>query len=355
MEKHLIKMPSIGQYNVVVKDIQHQARYAGQDENDEAIFNRSAKLPTLTFKGTVKLHGTNASICMNKDGDLWAQSKGNVITPEKDNAGFAMFLEKHKEYFKLYLGDMFKVNPEMLEVCVYGEWAGKGIQKGVGISELPKTFYMFGIKFLVDEADGDEDKYKWAKDAELTLGVISKNGPDTIKSIFDFETYEIEIDFENPKDKQNEMIALVDEIDKVCPVAKAQGVTGHGEGLVFVGYFEDTRHVFKIKGESHSQSRVKTLKPVDEVFENRKREFANYATPAWRLSQMYQETFDTLNGGKGDVKGTGAFLKAVTSDVMKEELMVMADRDLTPKDVNGMISKIARTWFLEQLDKEIMG
>jgi len=346
MEKHLIKMPSIGQYNVVVKDIQHQARYAGQDENDEAIFNRSAKLPTLTFKGTVKLHGTNASVCMNKDGELWAQSKGNIITPEKDNAGFAMFVEKNREHFTLHLGDMFKVNPEMTEVCVYGEWAGKGIQKGVAISELQKTFYMFGTKFLVQ----DEDDYRWAKDTELVLSVIAKNGEDTIKSIFDFETYEIEIDFENPKDKQNEMIKITDEIDKVCPVAKELGVVGHGEGVVWNAWFNDTRHTFKIKGESHANSKVKTLKPVDEEFENRKREFANYATPAWRLEQAVQEVCDTLNGGVPDIKQMGQVIKWVMGDIVKEEILVLADRDLTVKDISKSVSDIVRRWYQEMLN-----
>ena len=30
-------------------------------------------------------------------------------------------------------------------ITIFGEWAGKGIQKKVAISELPKAFYMFGV------------------------------------------------------------------------------------------------------------------------------------------------------------------------------------------------------------------
>ena len=125
-----------------------------------------------------------------------------------------------------------------------------------------------------------------------------------------------------------------------------------GEGNVWVGWYKDTRLIFKVKGTSHANSKVKTLKPVDEVKEQKKIDFANYACPAWRLTQMYQETFDTLNGGMGNVKGTGDFLRAVIKDIMKEETLEMHDRNLEPKEVNGMISKVARTWFMEELNRE---
>jgi hypothetical protein len=343
----LIKMPSIGQYNTVVKDIQHQARYTGQDENDEPIFDRNAKLPTVTFKGTVKLHGTNASVCYDVE-NLWAQSKGNVITPEKDNAGFAMFVETNKEHFLKELKAMYD-SFDLEKVCVYGEWDGKGIQKGVAISEIEKTFFAFAIKFL---KKGEEDM-RWAQNPEVVLEHLSDGN--RIRSIFEFETYEIDVDIENPKEVQNKLIDITEKVEAECPVGKAMGVSGIGEGVVWVGWFNDTKHNFKVKGEKHANSKVKKLKTVDEAKEKAKIEFANYATPAWRLEQMYQETFDTLNGGQGDIKRTGEFLKAVVADVMKEELEKMGEAGLEPKEVNGMISKIARKWFMEQLDREILG
>ena len=343
----LIKMPSIGQFNQVIKDIQHAARYAGQDENDEPIFDRNAKMPTVVFRGSVKLHGTNASVCYDGE-NLWAQSKGNVITPEKDNAGFAMFVETHKEHLLSELKNMYDAF-NLQKVCVYGEWAGKGIQKGVAISELEKTFYAFGIKFQRQ----NEEEMDWAQQPSVVLQHFS-NGA-RIRSMFEFDTYFVEIDIDNPKEMQNKMIEITEKIDKECPVARDLGVIGHGEGVVWVGWYNDNKYNFKIKGESHANSKVKTLKPVDEAKENAKIEFANYACPAWRLEQMYQETFDTLNGGQGDIKGTGAFLKAVVSDVMKEELGKMGEAGLEPKEVNGMISKVARKWFMEQLDREVLG
>ena len=38
---------------------------------------------------------------------------------------------------------------------------------------------------------------------------------------------------------------------------------------------------------------------------------------------------------------------------MKEEILEMHERGLEPKEVNGMISKVARTWFMEELDREV--
>ena len=208
----LIKMPSIEQFRSAIRDIKHSAQYVGQDENDEMIMNRDAKMPTVTFKGTCKLHGTNASIAYNGV-NIWAQSKGNIITPGKDNAGFAMFVHNNTDYFL----DALSTIKDMLqaeEVVIYGEWAGKGIQKAVAISETPKAFYMFDIKYKTS----DEEEYKWVLSPELYLIPDSKRG---IRSIFEFKTYSIDIDFEKPLLSQNKMIELTDEVDKECPVGKA--------------------------------------------------------------------------------------------------------------------------------------
>jgi hypothetical protein len=342
----LVKMPSIPQFRNVVNDVIHTARFEGTDEEGRNIYNDN-KLPIILFEGTVKLHGTNASVCMNKEGDLWAQSKGNVITVEKDNAAFAFFVEKNKEYFELILGDLFKTNPDAELFCVYGEWAGKGIQKGVGISEIEKSFFIFDIKFKRE----NEEKFHWVKDKWGILKTMSD--PDrNIYSIGEFPIFRIGIDFDNPKMVQNTMIEITEEVEKQCPVAKEFGHEGIGEGVVWTGWFGDNRFIFKVKGDKHANSKVKKLAPVDEALEAAKIEFANYATPAWRLEQMYAETFDTLNGGKGDIKRTGDFLRAVVNDVMKEEMYKMREMNLEPKQVNSLISKIARGWFMEQLDKE---
>ena len=341
-----IKMNSISQFRNTISDVRHQSQYIGWDEElNEAIMDRDAKFPTLTFTGTAKIHGTNASICYDGE-DIWAQSKENVLTVEKDNYGFAFFVESNKEYFTKALTDLREIMQVDI-VCLYGEWAGKGIQSGVAISEIEKTFFMFGVKYK----ENDSEDFNWAKDPSLILIYIS-NG-ERIRSIYEFKTYEIDVDFENPAPAQNKMLKIVDEIDAECPVGKVFGHEGHGEGIVFITHYNENRHIFKVKGENHSKSKVKTLKPVDEAKEQAKIDFANYVCTADRLEQAWEKTFDI--GGENitpTIALTGTFLRAVHKDIIKEESDIMVEKKLEPKEVNGTISKVARRWFMDQLDKE---
>src|ERR1700744_3145841 len=88
MAQH-ISFPSIEQFRNVIRDVKDRANYHG------------IPLPELEFVGTVKLHGTNASVTIDTDtGELWAQSRSNVITPENDNAGFARFVQEKALEFR---------------------------------------------------------------------------------------------------------------------------------------------------------------------------------------------------------------------------------------------------------------
>ena len=151
------------------------------------------------------------------------------------------------------------------------------------------------------------------------------------------------------------MIAYTDNVEMECPVAKAQGVSGIGEGVVWVS--EDAQYKFKVKGEKHSNSKVKVTKTqTPEEIEAIKDavEFAEYATPVWRLEQMYQETFDTLNGGTGDMTGTGKFLQSVMKDIIKEESDLMVDKNLEPKNIAKFVNQIAKDFLKEAIDREVL-
>ncbi len=78
--KH-ISFPSIEQFRNVVGSVNRQYNFVGLDENGEAIYDSSLPKPVLTFKGTVKLHGTNAGVCFNDVDGMWYQSRENIITP----------------------------------------------------------------------------------------------------------------------------------------------------------------------------------------------------------------------------------------------------------------------------------
>mgnify|MGYP003529690192 CR=1 FL=1 len=49
------------------------------------------------FANDILVHNSNAGICFSEVDGIWAQSRENIITIEKDNAGFAFFVEQNKD------------------------------------------------------------------------------------------------------------------------------------------------------------------------------------------------------------------------------------------------------------------
>lgn len=79
---------------------------------------------------TEKIDGTNAAIIIDEHGEVSAQSRSRIITPEDDNFGFAAWVKAHKnELLQLGVGHHF------------GEWWGSGIQRHYGMKE--RIFSLF--------------------------------------------------------------------------------------------------------------------------------------------------------------------------------------------------------------------
>ena len=90
--KKMISYPSTPQFRDVVGTINRHFSFVGLDDNGDAIYDHSKTKPVLKFIGTVKLHGTSASVIFNDISGIWVQSRSNIITPQSDNAGFAFLL-----------------------------------------------------------------------------------------------------------------------------------------------------------------------------------------------------------------------------------------------------------------------
>ncbi len=80
---------------------------------------------------TEKMDGTNACIIIEDGVITGVQSRKRMITPERDNYGFAQWVEDNTEDL-LGLGDGYH----------YGEWAGLGINKNPHDLE-GKEFFLF--------------------------------------------------------------------------------------------------------------------------------------------------------------------------------------------------------------------
>jgi hypothetical protein len=233
------------------------------------------------------------------------------------------------------------VTEELPVVKVFGEWCGKKIQKKVGIAELDKMFVIFGIK--IDNVWLPASQLKEVKIPELR-----------IFNICDFPAFELAIDFNNPKAAAAKMADLVTDVEKQCPVAKAFGVDGIGEGIVWTCVDEgwtESRFWFKTKGTDHKGTKTKEKVPVDTEKVENMRQLVETIVAEPRLLQgldyLRQEGLDI------DRRNLGTYLKWVYNDVIKEELQTIMDNGFEPKEISGAISKRARDWFFKMENEGI--
>lgn len=345
-KKH-IKFPSIEQFRTVVSNVNRRYNFVGLDENGEAIYDPTLPKPVITFKGTVKIHGTNAAVSFNAPSGMWAQSRENIITPEKDNSGFAFFAHSHEvEFMRLFHDVAAKENIDMHKntITIYFEWAGAGIQKNVGISQIKKSAFIIGIKITPHVESEEERKTKpayWVDYSNI------RDVENRIYNILDFKTYEIDIDFNEPNLSINKILGMTLEVEENCPVSKEFGIEGIGEGIVFSSEFNGDVIRFKSKGEKHAgKSKVKILNPVDDERIRTLIDLADKVTPEWRLEQMLTDTFNLLNGGELDIKRLGEFIKNVNTDILKEDIYVISESGFEFKDIVKYVSEIVKKYFL---------
>jgi len=375
--KRFITFGSIDQFRTVIKNIQYEAQYVGfREGTQEVIVNRDAKMPIITVTGSEKIHGTNASVCYSHSDGFWVQSRKNIIVPEKDNAGCAFAAYNNtSQWLEIIssLRDEYNIDLDTHIISIYFEWAGGNIQKNSALTGLDKRSMIFQY-FKVSPIDPQLDKAGvemaavW-KETFIKLGNMSGNSDSSISkkyvdfkefdifNIMNFPTVSVKIDFNQPLMLQNKMIELVEILEKNSLVGKEFSVDGNiGEGYVFTFEYNNNIHRFKIKGEAHSKGtgKVKTLKPVDEEFENKKRIFVNnIACTESRLDQMFTEITHTAYNGDAtliSIKDMGQYIRLVINDIIKEESGRMSEQNLEPKVVNSMIAKVARIYFKDRLD-----
>ena len=320
-----ISFPSIDQFRGVIKYVTDNCKH------------HSVKLPTLNFIGTVKLHGSNHGVCMSPDGEIYTQSREHITTFESDNAGSHVWTMANIERFKTVFAYIkrFYLVEEGETIQIFGEWCGGNIQKGVGISHVPKNFVVFGIRI---SKDAEETEF-------LPEDEVCEICEGSLDYIMDFPHYEITIDFNRPEQSQDRLIELTNRVEADCPVARSILGTNFegelvGEGIVWTTLYNNRTLRFKAKGEKHSISKVKVLVPVDIEKVESIREFVSNVVTEARLNQGLEHVESR------EPKNTGAFLKWVMSDIYKEEMDTMTGNGFTSKEVSGPLSTAIRQWFL---------
>jgi len=82
---------------------------------------------------TEKVDGTNGLVSVGEDGSVRAGSRNRWLTVSDDNFGFAAWVEANAD-------ELRKLGPGRH----YGEWYGRGIQRGYGLSD--RRFALFNVK-----------------------------------------------------------------------------------------------------------------------------------------------------------------------------------------------------------------
>ena len=125
-----------------------------------------------------------------------------------------------------------------------------------------------------------------------------------------------------------------------------------GEGIVWVGWHNGNRHVFKTKGAKHKISGKKSkIVEISPEKLNSIKEFVQYSVTENRLNQGIEQVFIT-NSEIPAITGMGKFIKWIHQDIIKEETDVLGSNKLEPKDVNKYISIAVKDWFIKFLDKQ---
>ena len=97
-------------------------------------FTSFGKIARLSGDMTIteKIDGTNAAVVITENGEIYAQSRKRFIKPGDDNYGFASWVTQHSD-------ELVNLGPGVH----FGEWWGKGIQRGYGLDE--RRFSLFNV------------------------------------------------------------------------------------------------------------------------------------------------------------------------------------------------------------------
>ncbi len=308
----------------------------------------------VTFRGTVKLHGSNCGVVCTPDA-LVAQSRNRALSVEDDNYGFAAWVAREEVGRAIRdLEQRVRQSAELdaaVPLVLFGELIGPGLQKGVATSGLAsRQWVLFGVA-IRDEgsapgADGNDEAEKTYLDAVPALG--EEYAEVGIHSVLDVETWRLAIDFSDRRsieagiEKAN---AIVEEVEKACPWGRRFGVEGIGEGVVWtpVGeHWGKSWLYWKAKGEAHKQVKGPKV-TLDPAVAASIDGFVELTVTENRLEQGLEYLAEM--GHAIEMRSTGPFLQWVGKDVKRECRAELEASELEWKQVGKAVGRKALAFF----------
>lgn len=148
------------------------------------------------------------------------------------------------------------IEEPITQYAIYGEYAGRGIQRHVGVDEIPRFYSIFAV--MINRTFLPASIWK------DTLHIPDQR----VWNAYDFPCFEVPVDWSSMTGVYECLTVLTEktlEVERQCPVAKQFGVEGTGEGVVWSveGVFEvaggnvkqmdspKRSIIFKTKGHEH--------------------------------------------------------------------------------------------------------
>lgn len=306
---------------------------------------------TLTYRAKIKLHGGNVSISVSPTGEVQAQSRNSIITPEDDFHNFF-------DHFNTQL-PLFAAAKRAQRVTFYGEWAGKGIQKGDAIQQIEgKRFFIFAV--------GLDTAPHWQDDTK-TVPMWMITNPQDIESLlpegldrdlirvlpYEDETplvfnFNDEAQVKSTLDIVNRSVEALEEKDPY--ISRVFGVDYRGEGFVLVPdatlenpiSTEDYgRLVFKAKTDRHRVRKQGKAASAREPLPQSALDFVDTFVTPQRVAQAASEVCEE----HVDMTSMGKVLAWIMADVQKEAADELAQMDIPFSKLKSSIADATRNHF----------
>ena len=341
-------------------------KYKSIDKFETAIiglkeyFNDVENPKDLTFTGTIKLHGTNTSVCYNDIIGLYTQGRHTLIDSVYDGFGFAPFVVIRKnEFIEIFkkIKEFYDIDTNNHTITIFGEWCGERIQKHVAIEKLKKRFVIFDICVTKIGVESNIDKTTW-----LTINMknamekcIFANSDKEIYNIYDFKTYNVPIYFNNLEETARILTEFTNEVDKICPFAEAFGIIGVGEGIVWRHELpEGKRWIFKTKGKSHEGTKKSGVVSTFAGKTDDVKKFVDMVCTINRMDQAVKELYELrpdseIFGTKPEMKHCKFVIDWIINDIIKEESELMENSNVDVKQMVSIVGSVVANYMKQFL------
>ncbi len=297
----------------------------------------------IKYRGTVKLDGANCSTECSREGVL-CRSRYIELTETQDLAGFAKFIKQPRQtetiQFLAQHCRRAKGIPATDPIILYGEWVGPGVakRKMTGVALLPEK------QFIIHTFQHGEEFFP------VEMEISTKTMDVGIFTLNVLKPVELEVDWTDEASRAEAARTILEHteaIEKECPWAMLFGVSGIGEGLVWMPVEEAHRLRdelwFKSKGEKHHTVKAPKVQTAPEVLEGIEA-FVDFAVTEGRLEQGLEVL--KAKALTVEMKNIGEYLRWINTDVERECAEELKTNNLDWKAVSKAVQAKARTYYM---------